>query len=67
MDKLKPKLQSSKAKKDEDKEKANRRLEIEFKEEFSAYMKRKQLYEANTTSEQCSKGMEGKIEANKKV
>jgi hypothetical protein len=72
MDKHKPKLQSSKAKKDEDKEVENCQFEIEFKEDFSAYMKQKQLYEANTTKayaliwEQCSKGMQGKIEANKK-
>jgi hypothetical protein len=44
---------------------------MEFKEEFSAHMKWKQFYEANTTKayallwEQCSKGMQGKIEVNK--
>jgi hypothetical protein len=35
---------------------------------YDAYSKWKQLYEANTTKawEQCSKGMQGKIEANEK-
>jgi hypothetical protein len=71
MDKHKPKLQSSKAKKDEDKEVENRQFKIEFKANYDAYSKQKQLYEADTTKayaliwEQCSKGMQGKIEANK--
>jgi Reverse transcriptase (RNA-dependent DNA polymerase) len=48
----------------------NEQYKIEFKAEYDAYMKRKQFYEANTTKayallwEQCSKGMQGKIEAN---
>jgi Reverse transcriptase (RNA-dependent DNA polymerase) len=50
----------------------NEQYKIEFKAEYDAYMKRKQFYEANTTKayallwEQCSKGMQGKIEANEK-
>jgi len=45
---------------------------MEFKAEYDAFMKRKQFYEANITKayallwEQCSKGMQGKIEANEK-
>jgi hypothetical protein len=61
--------------KDEDDDKieaANKQLEIEFKEEFSAFIKRKQSYETNTSKvyaflwEQCAKGMQSKIESSEK-
>jgi hypothetical protein len=48
-----------------------RLYDMEFKAEYDAFMKCKQFYEANITKayallwEQCSKGMQGKIEANK--
>jgi hypothetical protein len=65
--KLKPVISGLSA---DDKAIAMRQNQMEFKEEFGAYMKRKQFYEANATKayallwEQCSKGMQGKIEAN---
>jgi hypothetical protein len=68
----KPTLTFSKDKDDDKKEAANKQLVIEFKEEFSAFMKRKQSYETNTSKayaflwEQCAKGMQGKIESSEK-
>jgi hypothetical protein len=66
--KLKPAMSGLSA---DDKAVTEKQNEMEFKEELSAYMKRKQFYEASTTKayallwEQCSKGMHRKIEANK--
>ena len=63
MDQHNPFLQFS-MDQDEDINKAeNRQFEIELKEEYGAFMKRKQNYEVNTTKayaflwEQCAKGM----------
>jgi hypothetical protein len=55
----------------DDKATAISQNEMEFKADFDVYMKPKQFYEANTTKayallwEQCSQGIQGKIEANK--
>jgi hypothetical protein len=43
MDKHKPKLQSSKAKPDEDKAVESRKFEMEFKSIYDAYLKQKQI------------------------
>ena len=69
VDQHKPTLQFSKNKNDDVKEAENKQFEIEFKEDYSAFMKRKQNYETNTTKayaflwEQCAKGMQSKIES----
>jgi hypothetical protein len=67
-----PSLNFSTSTDDDTKEAENRQYEIEFKEEFAAYMKRKQSYELNKTKayaflwEQCAKAMQNKIESNSK-
>ena len=77
MDQHKPILQISKNSDAATSEAENKQFEIEFKEEYGAFIKRKQSYETNITKayaflwEQCAKGMQSKIESgelfNKKV
>ena len=69
VDQHKPVLQVSKDPDADIKEAANKQFEIEFKEDYGAFTKRKQSYELNMTKayaflwEQCAKGMQSKIEA----
>jgi hypothetical protein len=65
-------LTFSKEKYDDKKEATNKKLEIEFKEQFSVFMKRKQSYETNTLKAyaflwgKCAKGMQSKIKSSEK-
>ena len=67
--KFKPVLYYSYNDDKEAKDSENRQFEMEFKAEYDAYMRRKQSLETNMSKayaflwEQCSKGMQSKIEA----
>ena len=66
---FKPRLRTSESESLSEKITEDKQYELEFKEEFSAYMKRKQCYDNNRFKayaviwERCAKGMQSKIES----